>query len=71
MEMEGTLSPCMSGGMVATTVAGVGKPLVGRGPAVVCVVEKGPLGLGPVDPVEGKPVLLGGMGKIPLPTIPP
>ena len=71
MDMEGPLTPCMNGGMVGTMVVGVGPPLVGSGPGAVCVVAKGPLGLGPFSLVEGILVMMGETDTIPLPTFPP
>ena len=62
MDMEGPLPPGIQGGMVGTTVAGVGPPVVGNVPAAVCVVEMGPL--------EGIPVMMGGKDIGPPPTIP-
>ena len=71
MEVEGTQSPCMNDGMVGTTVAGVGPPLVDSGPTAMCVVEKGPLGPGPVGPAEGIPRMMSGRDTIPLSIVPP
>ena len=59
MDMEGPLPSIINGCMVGTTVAGVGPPLVGSGQATMYVVEKGPLGLGPIGPMEGIPVIMG------------
>ena len=61
MEVEGPLPPCINGGMVGTTVARVGPPLVGGGPTTVCAVARIPLGPGPVGPVEAIPGMMGGM----------
>ena len=41
MDVEGPLLPCMNGGMVGTTVVGVGIPLVGSETIVVCAVKRG------------------------------
>ena len=70
MDVEGPLSPDRNSCMVGTTVAGVGPTLVGSEPTTMCMVEKGPLGLGPFGPVEGTPVMMGGMDTIPLLTVP-
>ena len=69
--VEGPLPPSINGGMVVTMGAGMQPPLVGSEPSTVCAVTRGPLGLGHVDPVEGIPMMIGGMDMIPLLTIPP
>ena len=47
-------------------VAGVGSPLVDSVPTIVCVVARGPLGLGPMGHVEGIPEMMGGEDMSPL-----
>ena len=49
----------------------MGTPLVGSELAPVCAVIRGPLGPGPIGPVEGIPMMIGGMDVSPLMTIPP
>ena len=71
MELEGTMPPCMNGGMVGTTVAGVGLPLVGSEPAAMCAVENGPLGPGPISSMEGIPVMMSKTNTSLLSIIPP
>ena len=70
-DVEGTLPPSVKGGMVMTTVDGMGPPLVGSEPIAVCAVTTGPLGRGPIGLVEGILVRIGGMDMSPLLTIPP
>ena len=70
-DMELPLPPGIKGGMVVTTVAGMGPPLVGIELAAMCAVTMGPLGLGPIGLVEAIPVMIGGMDVSPLLTIPP
>ena len=69
--MEEPLPLGTNGGTVGTTMDGVGPPLVGSKVEKMCTVEKGPLGSEPIDPVEGIPVMMGGIDTSPLPTIPP
>ena len=71
MVAKGPITPCKNGGMVGTTMAGVGPPLVGSRPIAMCAVARGPLGPRLVGPTEGIPRIMGGKGTIPLPTIPP
>ena len=69
-DVEGPLPPGKKGGMAVTLVAGPEPPLMGSEPSAVCVVTRGPLGLGLVRPVEGIHVMIGGMDVRPLLTIP-
>ena len=71
IEVEGPLPKGINGGMVGTMVTGVGTPLVGSGQEIVCVVVNRPLGLGPIGPVEGIPIMKSGTDTSPLPTISP
>ena len=68
--MEGPFPSGINGGMLGTTIVRVRSPLVGSRPTVVCIVENGALVPGLVSPVEGKPIMMGGMDTIPLPTVP-
>ena len=54
IDVEVTLPLGINGGMVKTTVVGVGPSLVGSIPTVMCAVEKGPLEPGLVGLVEGR-----------------
>ena len=56
--------------MVVTIVARMEPPIMGGGPTLVCIVKIDPLGLGPIGPVEGIPVMIGGMDMGPLLRIP-
>ena len=70
MNMGGPLPPGIKGGMVGTTVSGMGPPLLGSVPASVCVVAMGPLEPEPVGPVEEILVMMGGKDTCLVPTIP-
>lgn len=48
-----------------------GTPLVGSVPAIVCVVARGPLGLGQMGSIEGIPDMRGGVATSPLSTVLP
>ena len=69
--MGGKLPRGINGVMVVKMVAGMGPQLVGTKETIVCSVTRGPLGPGPVGPMEGIPVMIGGMDVSPLLTIPP
>ena len=71
IDVEGPLPPGINGGMEVVTIVGMGPPLVGSEPTTVCGVQRDPLGLGPIDPVERIPIMIGGMDVSPLLTIPP
>ena len=49
-------------------VSRVGSPLVGSEPPAMCVVERGPLGPGPIGLAEGIPGMMGGVliGQLPI-----
>ena len=70
-DVEGPMPLGINSGMVVTLVVGMGPPEEGSEPATLCAVTRSPLGPKPVGPVEGIPVMIGGMDVSPLLTIPP